>query len=114
MGLGLNLEGVVEGDEEEFNDFLNLMENVHQQMQQPKLQGEQEADIIDLNAPASLGYISTPESVISSPRLPDDLEALDEVPLVLELQAPPMNFSIEEIQQHELMFASESPGQENG
>jgi hypothetical protein len=83
-------------------------------MQQPELQGEQEADIIDLNAPASLGYISTPESVINSPRLPDDLEALEEVPIVQGLQAPPMNFSVEEVQQHELMFASESVGHENG
>jgi hypothetical protein len=63
---------------------------------------------IDLNALASLGYVSSFETGDSNPKLPDDLEALEEVPIMLARQAPPVNFSVEEIQQQELMSANNS------
>jgi hypothetical protein len=68
----------------------------------------QQVEEIDLNARASLGYVSTPDSVVSSPRLPDDLDTLEDVPIVLALQAPTVNFYVEEIQQHELLVADNS------
>jgi hypothetical protein len=49
------------------------MENIQEQVQQPEDHEGQQAEEIDLNAPAKLGYVSTPDSVVSSPKLPDDL-----------------------------------------
>jgi hypothetical protein len=76
--------------------FFDLMENIQEQVQQPEDHEGQQAEEIDLNVPASLGYVSTPDSVVSSPKLPDDL------------QAPPVNFLVEEVQQHELLSTNNS------
>jgi hypothetical protein len=38
---------------------------------------------IDLNALASLGYVYSFDTGDSNPKLPDDLEALEEVPIML-------------------------------
>jgi hypothetical protein len=72
------------------------MENIQEQVQQPEDHEGQQAEEIDLNAPASLGYVFTPDSVVSSSKLPDDL------------QAPPVNFLVEEVQQHELLSTNNS------
>jgi hypothetical protein len=103
MDLDLNIELVVEGDEAELNEFFDLIEDIQEQVDQQDDYDGQQAEEVDLNAPASLGYVFTPISVMSSPKLPDDLENLEEVPIMLALQAPPVNFSVEEIQEHELL-----------
>jgi hypothetical protein len=108
MDLDSNIEAIVEGDEAEFNEFLDLMEDVQEQVQQHEAREGQQAEEINLDASASLGYVSTPDSGVTSPKLPDDVQALEEVPIVLALQAPPVNFSVEEVQQHELISANNS------
>jgi hypothetical protein len=108
LDLDLNIGAMDEEDEEEMNEFLNLIEDINEQAAQVENADEQQVVVIDLNAPANLGYVSTPKSALSSPRLPKDLDSLVDVPIVLALQAPPVNFGVEEIQPQELLAGIDS------
>jgi hypothetical protein len=59
--------------------------------------------VIDLNAPASLDGTSTEDSALDLVTPSSASKGSVDVPLVLALQASPINFSVEEIQPEELM-----------
>jgi hypothetical protein len=94
MDFDLNIEVVVEGDDQ----VLNVVPNV-----EPAIE-------IDMNAPASMDYESYFETNDSDGHLFEGHGAIEEVQIVLALQAAPVNFSVEEIQPHELLSANLSKG----
>jgi hypothetical protein len=65
---------------------------------------------IDLNALTSMNYESSVEVSDSDGHLSEEQGKAEEVHIVLALQAAPVNFSIEEIQPHELLSANPSEG----
>jgi hypothetical protein len=107
LGFDLNMEDVVEGDDE----ALQLHEQLLLELQQGGAAAEQPV-VLDLNAPPSLDLDSFADQSSNSSVLMGSREDPSEnADLVLALQAPTINFGVDEIQPHELM--SEDEGLEN-
>jgi hypothetical protein len=71
---------------------------------------EESQEVIDLNAPTSMDYVSSVEAS-DTKELPSETQvASDEAQIVLALEAAPVNFSVEEIQPHELLSINPSEG----
>lgn len=107
MDLDLNIEAVVEGDDQALEDFQDLLEVAQEHAQDP-MPVEELPEMIDRNAPPSIDYISSLENSDN-----DDQPSVDHVPVeeshaALALQASPVNFSVEEIQPHELLSGNPS------
>jgi hypothetical protein len=107
LGFDLNMEDVVEGDDE----ALQLHEQLLLELHQGGAAAEQPV-VLDLNAPPSLNLDSFADQSSNSSVLMGSREDPSEnTDLVLALQAPTINFGVDEIQPHELM--SEDEGLEN-
>jgi hypothetical protein len=100
MEFDLNMEVVVEGDDQALmaQEHLLLEHNQGEVIEEPTV-------VIDLNAPASLDADSTDQSENISDFNGLVAEEDEDLTVVLALQAPPVNFTVDEIQPHELMSA---------
>jgi hypothetical protein len=109
MDLDLNIEAVVEGDDQDFEAFQQMLEMGQDpaHIQMPK---EEPQEVIDLNAPASMDYVSSAEASDTEVLSSEAQVASEEAQIVLDLDAAPVNFSVEEIQQHELLSANPYEG----
>jgi hypothetical protein len=105
MDFDFNIEAV-EGDDQALNDF-HAMLDMEQEQEEPN---EKLTIEIDLNAPANMDTNSYVESVDSDEILANALGIVEEVQIVLALQAAPMNYTIDEIQPQDLMSANPSEG----
>jgi hypothetical protein len=109
MDLDLNIEAVVEGDDQDLEAFQDLLEmgQEHAHNQVPE---EEPQEVIDLNAPTSMDYVSSVEAS-DTEELPSETQvASDEAQIILALEVAPVNFSAEEIQEHELLSINPSEG----
>jgi hypothetical protein len=104
MDFDLNIEAIVEGDDQALNDLHELMD-MEQEKEEPN---ENLVVVIDLNAPTSMDTDSTVESGGSDENLADGYDIVEEVTIVLALQAAPINNTMDEIQRQELLSANPS------
>jgi hypothetical protein len=109
MDLDLNSEVVVEGDDQAFNDFQDLLE-VDQEHVHEHVPDEELPVVIDLNALTSMDYVSSSKASGPDEHLSEAQVAAKEAHIVLALQGALVNFSVEEIQLHELLSANPSEG----
>jgi hypothetical protein len=102
MDFDLNMEAVIEGDDQPLmaQEQLLLEQNQGEVIEEPIV-------VIDLNAPASLDTDSTVQSENSSGFNGPVAEEDEDVTVLLALKAPPVNFTVDEIQPHELMYAEQ-------
>jgi hypothetical protein len=108
MDFDLNIEDVVEGDDQDLEVFQEMLEaeGVHEQDEAVPIK---QAIEIDLNAPPSLDPEPSMEESGSDGCMLDKSDTTEEEgQIVLALQAEPVDFSVEEIQQHELLSANPS------
>jgi hypothetical protein len=104
MDFDLNIEAIVEGDDQALNDLHELMD-MEQEKEEPN---ENLVVVIDLNAPTSMDIDSSVESGGSDENLADGYDIVEEVTIVLALQAAPINNTMDEIQRQELLSANPS------
>jgi hypothetical protein len=104
MDFDLNIEAIVEGDDQALNDLHELMD-MEQEKEEPN---ENLVVVIDLNAPTSMDTDSSVESGGSDENLADGYDIVEEVTIVLALQAAPINNTMDEIQHQELLSANPS------
>jgi hypothetical protein len=104
MDFDLNIEAIVEGDDQALNDLHELMD-MEQEKEEPN---ENLVVVIDLNAPTSMDTDSSVESGGSDENLADGYDLVEEVTIVLALQAAPINNTMDEIQRQELLSANPS------
>jgi hypothetical protein len=104
MDFDLNIEAIVEGDDQALNDLHELMD-MEQEKEEPN---ENLVVVIDLNAPTSMDTDSSVESGGSDENLADGYDIVEEVTIVLALQAAPINNTMDEIQRQELLSANPS------
>jgi hypothetical protein len=107
MDFDINMEAVVEGDDQPLNDLHGILD-MEQEQEEPN---EELAVEIDLNAPASMDTDSFVESGGSDKNLVDALDVVEEVHIVLALQAAPVNYTVDEIQPQDLL--STHPSEES-
>jgi hypothetical protein len=84
MDFDINMVAVMEGDDQALNDLHGILD-MEQEQEEPN---EELAVEIDLNAPASMDTDSSVESGGSDKNLVDALDVVEEVHIVLALQAP--------------------------
>jgi hypothetical protein len=104
MDFDLNIEAIVEGDDQALNDLHELMD-MEQEKEEPN---EDLVVVIDLNAPTSMDTDSSVESGGSDENLVDGYDIVEEVTIVLALQAAPIINTMDEIQRQELLSANPS------
>jgi hypothetical protein len=102
MEFDLTLEAIVEGDAQALmaQEHLLLEQNQGEVIEKPTV-------VIDLNALVSLDTDSTNQYENCSNFNGLVVEEDEDVTVVLALQAPPVNFTVDEIQPHELMSAEQ-------
>jgi hypothetical protein len=110
MDFDLNIEAVVEGDDQALKYFQDMLEVEQEHDHEHVVPNVEPTVEIDMNALASIYYESSFETSDSDGHLSEEQGATKEVQIVLALQAALLNFSVEEIETHELFSANPSEG----
>jgi hypothetical protein len=112
MDFDLNIEAMVEGDDQALNDFQDMSAVEQEHDHEPVVPNVATAIELNLNALASMEYESSFEASDGDGHLYEEQGATEEVQIVLALQEAPVNFSIEEVEPHELL--SVNPSDDSG